>query len=146
MATETIINLSTGERVTQERPAKPLPIAKAELWAEAKAQRDALLDAGCNVPGIGRFDTDAASRLNLAGAVLGAVMAARAQQPFSIDWKLADNTIATLDGAQMQQVGLAVLARHSAIHKRAQVLGNAIENAANANALKAVNPDTGWPA
>lgn len=146
MATETIINVATGEAVVQERPAKPLAQAKAELWADAKAKRDSLIDAGCNVPGVGRFDTDAASRLNLAGAVLGAVMAARGNQPFSIDWKLADNTVVTLDGTQMQAVGMAVLARISAIHQRAQAVGNAINNAANAAALNAVDIDAGWPA
>lgn len=126
-------------------PVLPLADAKAAMWAEAKLVRDAHIDGGVDVPPIGRFDSDPLSRSNINGAVTGAMLAAQAGQPFSISWKLADNTVATLNGAQTMAAGMAVLAHVAACHANSQVMGLAIQAAANHAALDEIDIETGWP-
>lgn len=123
----------------------PLDDLKAGLWAEAKALRDAAIDAGVDVPGIGRFDSDPASRGNINGAVTMALVAASAGQPFAIGWKLADNTVTTLSGPQMIAVGVAVGQHVAACHAVAQALGIAIQAADDHAALAAIDIGAGWP-
>lgn len=119
--------------------------AKGEFWSRAKAVRDEHINAGCNVPGIGRFDTDDTSRGNINGAVTGAMLAAQSGTPFQVSWKLADNTVATIDGAGMVEVGVAVLAYVSACHARAQAFGEAIQAASSMTDLLAIDISAGWP-
>ena len=126
-------------------PVVDLPSAKAEKWERAKLQRSAAIDAGCTVPGVGTFDTDADSRANITGAVTGAIVAAGAGEPFAITWKLADNTFVPLDGPGMIGVGVAVLEFVSACHARAQVLALAIEAAVDVAELDGIDVEAGWP-
>lgn len=126
-------------------PVVPLADAKVSLWTRAKALRDAKINAGVAVAGVGTFDSDDASRLNLTGASVMALAAQAANQPFSINWKLADNSIVTLNAAQMIQIGVAVGAKVSAIHARAQAIGLAIEAATTRQNLEAIQIGEGWP-
>lgn len=125
-------------------PVVNLPVAKAEKWALAKRRRNQAIDAGVNVSGVGRFDTDDASRSNITGAVVGAMIAQAAAAPFSIGWKLADNSVATLNGPKMVQAGMAALAHVSACHANAQAIGLAIEAAADMAELDAIDIEAGW--
>ena len=125
-------------------PVVNLAFAKAEKWALAKARRNRAIGAGVNIPGIGRFDTDDASRANITGAVVGAMIAQAAATPFSIGWKLADNSVVDLDAAKMVRVGTAALAHVSACHANAQALGTAIQSADSVAALDAVDVEAGW--
>ena len=145
MTKELIVNCETGE--TQLVDATPAPLAeqKANLWASAKTLRDQKIDAGANVPGIGRFDSDTPARINIIGAVTGAQMALAAGQPFSVPWKLQDNSVTTLSAAQMLFVGQTVLAHVTACHQRAQVIGIAIDAAQDEAALSAIDIGAGWP-
>lgn len=119
--------------------------ARSRLWAEAKRRRDAVIEGGCLVSGVGRFDTDLVSRTNIAGAVTGAMLAQAAGETFVIDWKLADNSIVTLDGGQIMAVGMAVLSFVGQAHSRAQQIGTAVDGAADMSALDAIDISAGWP-
>lgn len=81
--------------------------AQDQAWEQVKAARAAAELAPFAFDG-GMYDVDTA---RISGAALNALMAQLAGVPFSIDWTLADNTVRTLDGAQMQALGVA-LAHH----------------------------------
>jgi len=119
--------------------------AKAVLWERAKFLRDQFIDAGVNLAGIGVFDSDAPSRGNINGAVTMALVAQISAQPFSIDWKLADNSVKKLNGAQMIAAGIAVGKHVAECHEFAQKIGIAILNAKNNSELNAINIEDGWP-
>lgn len=145
MATGTRVNCATGEVETFTLPEPSLDDAKAAKWTAAKVNRDARIDAGVTVPGIGTFDSDGISRNNITGAVTMALIAQGAGAPYSITWKLADNTVATLTAAQMIGVGVAVGQYVAACHARAQTLGLAIQAASTVAAVDAIDIGAGWP-
>ena len=118
---------------------------KIVRWQEAKQVRDQRIDGGCAVTAIGRFDTDMLSRSNINGAVTGAFMAKSAGAAFTVDWKLADNSVVVLDADQMIAVGTTVLAHVSACHAHSQTLGLIIQEAASAADLEALDITEGWP-
>lgn len=115
-------------------------------WQDVKRLRDQHIDGGCDVPGIGRFDTDAMSRANINGAVTGASMAKYAGGAFAINWKLADNGIIQLDADQMILIGETVLVHVSTCHARSQALGLVIEAASTKEELETIDIAMGWPA
>lgn len=145
MPTELRYNAETGEAEEIDVAPLPLPLAKAALWDLAKNKRDSVIDAGYTVPGVGRFDTDQVARFNIVGAVIGAILANTQGQQFSTPWKLADNTLITLDGPGMIGVGVAVLNYVKAAHSRSQAIGAAIQAAQNHAALDAIDLTAGWP-
>lgn len=125
-------------------PVINLLVAKAAKWALAKARRNQAIGAGVTVPGIGIFDTDDASRSNITGAVVGAMIAQAAATPFLIGWKLADNSVVVLNGPKMVQAGMAALAHVSACHANAQAIGLAIEAAVDVAELDAIDIGANW--
>ena len=135
-----------GEWV-QQWAVDPLPLeqAKAVLWASAKTYRDHRIDAGVSVPGIGTFDSDLNSRLNITGAVTLAQVAIAAGQPFTMSWKLADNSIEVLDASEMIAVGVATGQYVGACHAAAQAVGLAINAAEDHEALAAIDIEAGYP-
>jgi heterodisulfide reductase subunit A-like polyferredoxin len=145
MRTELVVDCSTGEATEASLAMESLAEAQQRRWAEVKVRRDAAIDAGVTVAGIGIFDSDAISRGNINGAVTGALMAQAAAAPFSVSWKLADNSIVTLDAAQMLLVGAAALAHVAAAHARSQVLGAEILAAQSPQEVDAIDTESGWP-
>jgi hypothetical protein len=119
---------------------------KNARWLDVKQLRDQHIDGGCDVPAIGRFDTDVLSRSNINGAVTGAFMAKVAAAPFAVQWKLADNSLVELDADQMIHAGQTVLAHVSTCHGRSQALGLLIAAAATKADLEAIDIEEGWPA
>jgi hypothetical protein len=121
--------------------------AKDAKWERVKALRAEKLAAGCTIPGVGAFQTDERSMANIHEAVTGALLAAAAQLPYTIEFTLADNTRPTFNGAQMMAIGKVVGERKSAIHDYSQdVLKVAIYAATDHAALDAIDIETGWPA
>lgn len=114
-----------------------LETARAEQRAIINAARDAAQDGGADTPS-GRFDSAGRSREFLNGAVMAATLAGLNQQPFSIAWTLADNSVVTLDGAAIIAAGLAVAAHVDAIHQRARVLKARIDAAETLADIRAV--------
>ena len=89
--------------------AAALPPTLAEIKDLAKrtveAARDTTMNGGCPAT-IGMIDSDEQSRLYVAGAVSMAQIAAAAAQPFSMRWRLQDNSYADLDAAEMIAMGV----------------------------------------
>lgn len=126
-------------------PRAALAIRKTNMWDRVKARRDRVVARSVTVGPLGTFDADAESRANITGAVTMALIAQGAGQPFSINWKLANNAIATLNAAQMIAVGVAVGQHVAATHANAQSLGIAIDAAATHQDLDAIDVAAGWP-
>lgn len=126
--------------------AKPLDDAKPALWEATKARRDSEIEAGVAVPGLGTFDSDEKSLANITSASLMALAAKVGNLPFAISWKLADNSVVELDADAMLAAGLAVGQHVVACHHKAQEIGLAVEVAAEARDLEAIDIDAGWPA
>ncbi len=126
-----------ADRLTQHRLAK---------WEQVKAQRDACIDAGTTVPGIGPFDSNLTSRININGAVSMAQIAQAGGVPFEISWTMADNTVAVLDAPTMIAAGMAVGQHVSSCHEVAQAFRSQIEAALDRATLDAIDLTQGWPA
>jgi hypothetical protein len=148
MPTEIIMNPVTGEVTeAQFQPSEPpLDTLRFAKWDQVKAQRDACIDAGTLIPGVGPFDSNLTSRINITGAVQMATIAQANGLPFEISWTLADNSVQVLDAATMIAAGVGIGQHVSACHARAQVLRSEIEAAADKAALDAIDTAEGWPA
>jgi hypothetical protein len=85
--------------------SRELAQVKQDRWSEIKTQRETLITARLSTP-YGIFDADAASRTNITDAVLLVQTLEAKNEPSSIDWTLADDTVITLTAAQMVEVGL----------------------------------------
>lgn len=116
--------------------------AKAVAYAQVKSLREQHKDGGIMIPGIGPIETDPDSRTNINGAVQ---MATILGASFSIDWRCADNTVATLDAAGMIQMGLLVGQHVAACQYRKNELDAAINAATTLAELEVINPGAGWP-
>lgn len=117
---------------------------RGPIWERAKAARDAAIDGGAPTPA-GVVDSDALSRSNITGASIGAMLAQSSGAPFSVEWTLKNNSVVTLDAAQMIALGLAVLAHVNACHDHARALREQIEAAADVTALLQIDVSAGWP-
>jgi len=103
---------------------------KDARWAEVRRERDRDEFGGFSWDG-SRFDSDALSQQRITGAVTLAMM----NSAFSIGWTLADNTMRTLNAADMIAVGVALGQHVNACHERARVLRREIEAALTAETL-----------
>lgn len=121
----------------------PVPL-RPTIWGKVKARRDAVIDGGAPTA-IGVVDSDTLSRSNISGAVLGALIAQSASAPFSIEWTAKDNSVHTLNAAQMIALGLAVLSHVNAAHDNARALRIEIEAAADVPTLLTIDIEAGWP-
>lgn len=130
----------------RDKTADELAAAKAAIWEKVKARRAVAIEAGCTIPGLGTFQTDADSLDNVTQGVAGALLAAATGQPFTIDWTLADNATATLSGPQMMAAGKIIGERKSACHARSRALRAQIDAAADFATLEAIDTGSGWPA
>ncbi|SDC49649.1 protein of unknown function [Sphingomonas sp. YR710] len=122
----------------------PLAIQKVARWNAVKVRRAAVAGGGVPTP-FGTVDSDDGSLAKISGASLAAMMAQATAAPFSIDWTMADNAVARLDAAGMITMGQSVMAHVGAAYARARVLRDAVEAAADAEALAAIDIGTGWP-
>lgn len=140
-----IVDCGTGQETVEPGPVLSVAERKLEMVESIKSIRDARIAGGATVQGIGVFDSDDAARLNITGAVVMAQVAIAANQPFSMSWKLANNTLVTLNAQQMIAVGLAAGTHVAACHARAQALGVAVQAAASHDDLDAIDLSSGWP-
>lgn len=100
--------------------------ARALAWSAAKAARDAAEAADFEFGGV-LYQPDVAK---ITGAVLAALLPRAPDDPFSINWTVSDNSVVTLDAAQVMALGLTLTARINAIHHRGRNLRALIDNAA----------------
>lgn len=109
-------------------------------WDEIKAAREAAINAPLVTPH-GTFDSGPSDRTNITDAVLMAQTLAALGQPVAIDFTLADNAVATLNAAQMVEVGLYLGAKVQAAYATARTLRGAIEAATTIAQVQAIH----WP-
>jgi hypothetical protein len=117
---------------------------RAALWEVVKVHRTARIDGGAATPW-GMVQTDTLSRSNISGAVLAALIAKSASQPFAITWTFADNSTAALGADEMIGLGSMVMAHVDACYAAARTLRSAIDRAADMAALLAIDLAAGWP-
>ena len=130
--------LFAGATYMADATADDIETARARKWADIKAERDRLECGGFDMPGIGRFDSDADSRARIVGAVTAAKIAKDADQPFNVEWTLADNTAVMLDADQVISVGFAMLTHTTSTHEKGRNLRSAIVAAEDAESLDAI--------
>ena len=130
--------LFAGATYVADAAVDDIETARARKWADIKAERDRLECGGFDMPGIGRFDSDADSRARIVGAVTAAKIAQDAGQPYTIAWTLADNSTADLDAAGIIAVGFALLAHIDAIHQRSRALREQIDAAQDSQVISAI--------
>ena len=123
-----------------------LDTAKAVKWAEIKAIRDQLECGGFDLAGVGRFDSDAESRARIVGASMAAKIARDADQPYAINWTLADNSTVELDADEVINVGFALLAHVDGIHQHSRSLYAEIQAAKDAQAVASISWTASGPA
>jgi len=140
-----VIDCGTGQE-TFVVDNTPVPSRKLAMVEAIKNIRDAKIAGGVSVAGIGVFDSDEAARINITGAVVMAQVAIAAGSPFTMSWKLANNSLVALNAQQMISVGVAAGTHVAACHAQAQALGVAVQNAADHAALDAIDISSGWPA
>jgi hypothetical protein len=110
---------------------------KSDQWELMKAARETAEFGGFTWDG-SDFDSDSESQRKIQGAVQMALIAAAASQPFSIDWTLADNTVRTLSGADMINVGLAMGTFVSGIYEQGRALREQIDAATTPEQVQAI--------
>lgn len=131
----------------------PLEWAKADKRARINAMKN-ILQSGHAPTSFGAIDNDDSSKIKLTGAVSMAMLAAQFGAPFELAWTMADNSTATLTGAQVMQMGQEAGAFVGAVHAAARALKeqlDAIEVAdgdieAAVAAVEAIDITVGWPA
>ncbi len=144
-AVQTGLAFANGEVVRQwESQPRPLEEAKAALRERVNAIKTQRQQGGAPTPQ-GIVDSDVDSRNKLNGAVLMAMLAAQAGQPFAIAWTLADNSNVALDGPGLIAMASAVGQHVAACHAHAQALKAAIDLAEDHAALDAIDVEAGWP-
>ncbi|QUT04057.1 DUF4376 domain-containing protein [Sphingobium phenoxybenzoativorans] len=99
---------------------------------------------GATTP-LGVMDSDPDSQRKVNGAASMAMIADAAGQPFSIDWTMQDNSIATHDAAAMMAAGTAMGEHVSACHANALVLKAQVDAATDIPMLDAIDIEVGWP-
>lgn len=112
--------------------ARTLQEAKDARWSELLIERAAREFSTFTWDG-SVFDCDAESQTRIIGSATLAIVASMTAQPFSIDWTLADDTVRTLSGPDMLNVGAALGAHVTAVHETSRALYDQIE-AATTNA------------
>lgn len=132
--------LFAGGEYVVDPAADDLETARARKWAQIKGLRDSLESGGFEVPGLGRFDSNAESRARIVGAAMAAKIAQDSGQAYSIRWTLADNTTVDLGAADVIAVGFALLAHTDGIHQRSRQVYDLIQAAETAEQVA----DIGW--
>lgn len=139
--TETYLNTTdqfNGSIIMEDLDS--LSVNKVKKWWELKTERDRREYAGF-VWDNSVFDSDTVSQGRIQGAVQLAIIAQQANQPFSINWTLKDNSARMLNGTEMVQVGMALAQHVQTLHETARILRAQVDSAENDQQLAAIN----WP-
>ena len=106
--------------------------------------RDHHIYSGVLTPA-GFVDSDPNSIRNIQGAHQLASLSKMTQQPFTMDWRLNDNSEVTLDADQMIAMGNAVLAHIQGCYAHSWNLKEEIDLAATEEDIEAILVGAGWP-
>lgn len=114
---------------------------KLALRALVKAKRDEV-EFGGVMTEYGRVETNPDSQRKLVGASTAALALG---DNFSKEWRMADDSIVTLNANAMIALGLAVVAHVDACQQNKNSLDAQIESASTATELDLININSGWP-
>jgi hypothetical protein len=117
---------------------------KATTKVSINTLRDKTIAMGCDTPS-GRVDTDEVSLRNIMATYQSAVLAKLTTSPFSVEWRIADNSSVVLDADQMIAVGNAVLSRTQACYENSWSLKAEVEAATTVEEVTLVLIGSGWP-
>jgi hypothetical protein len=117
---------------------------KASLLTQIVVERDKHLHGGFPVPGMGVFQTDDVSIRNVLGTAQMAALAKMGQQPFQIQWRLADDSMVTLDADQFIQVSAGIMGHVKDCYARSWELKGAVE-VTDDGSIDMIDPSAGWP-
>ncbi len=134
-------HVANGELVVGLLDLRDMTRRKLDHWRAIKRARDAAEFGGFTWDG-SIFDSDEKSQSRIQGAAQLATLAALASQAFSVDWTLADNSVRTLTGAQMLEVGTAMGVHIMTTHATGRSLRDSIEATTTTEALELIT----WPA
>lgn len=118
-------------------------LKRAKLLNGVKSKRDSVIASGCSTAA-GVVDTDDVSLRNIMATYQTAVLALMTNNPYSVSWRMRDNSLVTLDAQQMIAIGNAVLQRVEATYQRSWELKEEIENS-TAETIDSVLLMEGWP-
>lgn len=112
---------------------RDLDALKIAKWDEIKAARATAEYGGFTWDG-STFDSDLASQQK----IMGAAQLAALNPAFDIDWTLSDNTVRTMNAADMTAVGVALGQHVNAQYVHARVLRQQISDAQTTQQLDAI--------
>lgn len=118
---------------------------KATLKVHAETYREQKIDAGCTTT-FGVVDSDESSRSLINGSVTMASLSKSAGLPFSINWRMKNNTYVMLNADEMISMGLQVGHFVSQCFTASFAVKDAISAATTTVAAYAVNLSAGYPA
>lgn len=124
--------------------AMPLDVQKAQLLAEVRELRDQFVHGGYAAPSIGVFDTDEVSIRNILGTAQMATLSNLQAQPFSVDWRLQDNSVQTFDANGFINIAAGVMEHIKGCYTNSWDLKAQIE-AADETTIGSIDVNTGWP-
>jgi hypothetical protein len=104
--------------------------AQARAWVRIKASREAALTGNFTYDG----STIQINKVDVNGAVSGALICKAADTPYSTNWTLADNTVRTFDGPAVLAMGMALLQYVESVHEKARTYRAAIFSASTIKA------------
>lgn len=129
----------------QDAQAGPtLEQARDDKWRQMKAARCSAISAPLATP-FGTFDADDEARQNIIHTAQLMQTQAQTLAPGAaptVDFTLADNTVATLTAGQMVQVALLLAARIQGAHARGRAVRAAIQAATSAQDVAAITWST----
>lgn len=111
---------------------------KASAMQAVESARNATMNDGCPCT-VGMIDSDETSRLFVSGAVNMAQISKAATQPFTIRWRLQDNSYADLDADGMIAMGVELGQFVNSCCQTAFDLKDEIDAAADAEAVVAID-------
>jgi hypothetical protein len=124
---------------TLDTDTDELTRAKATKQRLLRERRDVLETAGVTVEGVGALATDVASQRLLTGAAVLALISAQLQQPFSIEWTLADLSTVQLNAGQVISCSVAVGTHVAGVFSAHRVASLATEAASTIEEVSAVS-------
>lgn len=107
--------------------------------------RDGHVAGGLTIPGLGTIQTGPRHTENIMGAINVAVIKHLRQEPFVVNFKMLDDTFATLDADGAFDVGLALAGMRGQIYEHSWALKDLVEEATTMEELQAINLEAGWP-
>lgn len=124
-------------------PGEAATLSDAQLmkWAEVKRWRTEAINSNMTTP-YGTFQCSAEDRQNITDAIMLAQTLSAMEQPVSIPWTLADNTVIDLDASMLVNIGLLLGQKVQTAHAIARLLREDITNAETVEDLDLVV----WPA